>query len=414
MGAMEAAARERRVRALHRLSAVKVAKMKTTGLYEDGGGLRLIVTDKGVKRWALRVTISGRRVERGLGIWPAVSLEDARRAADRFRRAARDGRDARLDEKHESGRRAVLFKDAFEAFFELRRQQLSNGKHIQQWWNTMRDYVFPVIGDRPVANITAAEVIEVLKPIWFSKPQTAARVLQRMNAVFDSAILRGTRERANPCIGVTRELGTDHRKVSHHPALAWQEVPAFVRSLQTPATSPAMRLLFEFLILTAARSGEARGALWSEIDPDQRTWTIPGLTLLEGAQRQDEPTWCQLSRRALEILAEARRLHDGPLVFPGRRGQPFSDNTLSKLMRDAGTAGTPHGFRSAFKDWAAEQGIRDEISEAALGHADGNKVRAAYLRTQFLDERRAVMERWARMVTGASPTGFDVSPHTVR
>ena len=413
-GAMRVAIRERRVRALHRLSAVRVAKIKAPGLYEDGGGLRLVVTDKGVKRWALRVTIGGRRVERGLGIWPTVGLEDARRAADRFRRAARDGRDARLEEKHENSRRAVLFKDAFEAFFELRRQQLSNGKHVQQWRNTMRDYVFPIIGDRPVANITAAEVIEVLKPIWFSKPQTAARVLQRVNAVFDSAILRGTRERANPCIGVTRELGTDHRKVSHHPALAWRDVPAFVRGLHTRASWPAMQLLFEFLILTAARSGEARGARWSEIDFDQLIWTIPGSDQVTGRRTKAGRTHVvPLSRRALEILAEARRLHDGPLVFPGGRGQPFSDNTLSKLMRDARTAGTPHGFRSAFKDWAAEHGVRDEISEAALGHADRNKVRAAYLRTQFLDERRAVMERWARLVTGASPAGFNGTLHTV-
>jgi len=403
MSTTEVLLRERRVRAIHRLSAVRVAKIKTPGLYEDGGGLRLIVTDKGVKRWTLRLTISGRRVERGLGIWPTVSLEDARRAADRFRRAAKDGRDARLDEKHENGRRAVRFKNAFEAFFELRRQQLSNGKHIQQWRSTMRDYVFSVIGDRPVADVTAAEVIEVLKPIWFSKPETAARVLQRMRAIFDSAILRGTRERANPCIGVTRELGTDHRKVTHHRALAWRDIPAFVRSLQTRAASSSMRLLFEFLILTAARSGEARGALWSEIDLDQRTWTIPGSDKTTGRRTKAGRTHVvPLSRRALEVLAEARRLHDDPLVFPGRKGQPLSDNTLSKLMRDAGTAGTPHGFRSAFKDWAAEQGVRDEVSEAALGHADRDRVRAAYLRTQFLDERRAMMERWARMVMGAS------------
>jgi len=148
--------RERRVRAIHRLSAVRVAKIKAPGLYEDGGGLRLIVTDKGIKRWSLRLTIIGRRVERGLGVWPAVSLEQARRKAELFRRAAKDGRDARLDEKHEKSRRAVLFKDAFDAFFEIRRQQLSNGKHVQQWQNTMRDYVFPVIGDRPIADVTSA------------------------------------------------------------------------------------------------------------------------------------------------------------------------------------------------------------------------------------------------------------------
>jgi integrase len=383
------------------LSAIKVAKLKEPGLYEDGGGLRLIVTGKGTKRWALRVTIAARRVERGLGVWPTVSLEEARRKADRYRRAAKEGRDARLEEQQERRRRAVRFRDAFESFFEIRRQQLTNGKHVQQWLNTMRDYVFPAIGDRPVAAITAGEVIEVLKPIWFTKPETAARVLQRMRATFDSAILRGTREKANPCIGVARELGTDHRKVRHHAALDWREVPAFVRDLCQRPTMPVTRLLFEFLILTAARSGEARGALWREIDCEARTWTIPGADPITGRRmKAGRSHVVPLSGRALQILCEARKLHDGPVVFPGKKGQPLSDSTLSKLVRDAGVHGTPHGFRSAFKDWAAENGVRDEVSEAALAHADHDRVRAAYRRTRFLEERKELMERWAEFVTG--------------
>lgn len=391
--------RTTRVRAKHRLSAVRVSKVKQPGLYEDGGGLRLIVTDKGVKRWALRLTIRGRRVERGLGIWPTVNLEEARGKADQLRRAAKDGRDARLDEKLESRRQAVRFRDAFDQFFEVRRQRLSNGKHVQQWQNTMRDYVFPVIGSRPVAEITAADVIEVLKPIWFDKPETAARVLQRIKATFDSAILRGSREKANPCIGITRELGTDHRKVTHHRALPWQDVPAFVRSLPSRAMTPLTRLLFEFLLLTAVRSGEARGALWCEIDLPGRTWTIPASDSATGRRMKGGAMHVvPLSDRALEILLEARKLHEGQLVFPGTKGQALSDNTLSKLMRDEGVPGTPHGFRSAFKDWAAESGFRDEVSEAALAHADRNKVRAAYRRTRFLDDRKTLMQCWAEFV----------------
>jgi integrase len=392
-----------RIRALNRLSAIKVAKLKQRGLYEDGGGLRLIVTEKGTKRWALRLTIAGRRVERGLGMWPTVSLEEARRKADIYRRAAREGRDARLEEKQQRQRQTVRFRDAFESFFEIRRQQLSNGKHVQQWLNTMRDYVFPMIGDRPVAEITAGEVIEVLKPIWFKKPETAARVLQRMQATFDSAILRGTREKANPCIGVARELGTDHRKVRHHAALDWRDVPAFVRDLRQRPTMPVTRLLFEFLILTVARSGEARGALWCEIDCEARTWTIPGSDPITGRRMKAGVSHVvPLSDRALQILCEARKLHDGPVIFPGKKGQPLSDSTLSKLMRDAGAPGTPHGFRSAFKDWAAERGVRDEVSEAALAHADRDKVRAAYRRTRFIAERVPLMERWAEFVTSLS------------
>jgi integrase len=395
---LRAEKRTTRVRSLNRLNALKVSRAKEPGLYEDGGGLRLVVTEKGVKRWALRVTLGGRRVERGLGLWPTVSLEEARRKADRFRRAAKDGRDARFEDALERGRRTLSFKNAFESFFEVRRQQLSNGKHVQQWQNTMRDYVFPEIGNRPVAEISAAEVIKVLEPIWFSKPETAARVLQRIRATFDSAILRGTREKANPCVGVTRELGT-HRKVQHFRALAWREVPAFVRGLPLRAITPTTRLLFEFLILTVARSGEARGALWDEIDLSARNWTIPGSDPLTGRRmKSGRAHVVPLSDRALEILSTARTLHEGQLIFPGRQGKALSDNALSQPMRDGGVPGTPHGFRSAFKDWAAEVGVRDEVSEAALAHADSDNVRAAYRRTNYLEERRILMQRWAEFV----------------
>ena len=213
----ENAGSQKRIRAANRLSALKVAKVKQPGLYEDGAGLRLVVTDSGSKRWALRVTINGRRVERGLGRYPDVGLEDAREKASKIRRAAKQGRDFRLEEM-QNRRTRLTFQEAFEAFFSVRQKHLRNGKHVQQWRNTMRDYVFPSIGSTPVADVTAYDVIELLKPIWFEKPETAARVLQRINAVFDSAILRGSRVRANPCIGVKAELGTDQLElVAQYP-----------------------------------------------------------------------------------------------------------------------------------------------------------------------------------------------------
>lgn len=390
--------KKKRPRTAHRLSALKVTKVSKPGLYEDGAGLRLVITDKGVKRWALRVTINGRRVERGLGVYPDVGLDDARNMAATFRRAAKDGRDVRADALQKK-RAGATFKTAFEAFFSVRVQQLSNGKHVQQWRNTMRAYVFPKIGRTPVADVTAAEVIDVLKPIWFSKPETASRVLQRLRAVFDSAILRGMRDRANPCIGVSAELGTDHRQVKHHAALPWREVPAFVQSLHEYTATRATKLALEFLIVTATRSGETRGALWDEFDLSLKLWTIPGVDPVTGRRTKTrEPHTVPLSDGALEILLEARKLGEGTVVFPGTKGQPLSDNTLSKLMRDAKVAGTPHGFRSAFKDWAAEGGVRNEVSEAALAHTDPNAVRAAYRRTRFLDERVGLMQQWADFV----------------
>ena len=165
---------------------------------------------------------------------------------------------------------------------------------------------------------------------------------------------------------------------------------------------PVTKLVFEFLILTATRSGEARGALWGEIDLETKLWKIPAFDPVTGRRmKSGEMHVVPLTDRAVEILKEARKLHAGPVVFPGTKGQPLSDNTLSKLMRDARLAGTPHGFRSAFKDWCAENGVRDEVSEAALAHADTNAVRAAYRRTRFLNERTRVMKLWADFVCGA-------------
>jgi integrase len=388
-----------RIRAAHRLSAVKVARTKEPGLYEDGAGLRLVVTPHGTKRWALRLTINGRRVERGLGVFPLVGLEDARRKAAKLRLAAREGRDAQADDKLQRQRTGSTFSDAFDTFFAVRRQQLANAKHIQQWQNTMRDYVLPRIGNLAVSEVTSADVLRVLEPIWFAKPETALRVLQRVNAIFDSAILRGFRERANPCIGVAGELGVDHRKSGHFAALPWRKIPDFVSDLRNGPARFVTKLAFEFLIHTVARSGEVRGARWQEIDIDNRMWTIPGSDRITGRRtKTGEIHDVPLSTRVTALLREARELHRGDLLFPSSTGRPLSDNTLSKLMRDAGRTGTPHGFRSAFKDWAAETGVRDEVSEAALAHADRNRVRAAYRRTRFLGERVALMERWSNFV----------------
>jgi integrase len=231
--------------------------------------------------------------------------------------------------------------------------------------------------------------------IWFTKSETASRVLQRISAVFDSAILRQTRERANPCTGLTHELGTKRRSVEHHAALPWCEVTEFVRDLRERQTQLSTRLALEFLILCASRSGEVRGAVWREIDIEARVWSIPVHDLITGQRRLkgEAPHLVPLSDQAIAILRQAQESHDRDLVFPSNSGKPISDNTFSKLMRDEGLAGTPHRFRSTFKDWCAEHGVRDEVSEAALGHADPNKVRAAYRRTRFFEERADLMRR---------------------
>ena len=229
------------------LTAHSVRAITNAGVYKDGGGLRLIVTALGTKRWELWISINGRKREQGLGVYPSVSLKDARDKADEIRRAAQNGIDLRQQRLYEQAR-SVSFKEAFETYFAVKCRQLSNAKHLKQWPSTMASYVFPVFGDAPISDITTAQVLDALIPIWYEKPETAKRVLQRVEAVFKSAILRGAREKASPCVGVAQELQTRHREVRHHPALPWREVPAFIARLRSPVKRgwANTRLAFEF------------------------------------------------------------------------------------------------------------------------------------------------------------------------
>jgi integrase len=347
------------IRTRNRLKALTVARERRAGIYSDGGGLSLVVTDAGVKRWELRTSVHGRRRQLGLGVYPDVSLEEARRNAIEIRTAAKQGLDLVADRRRLS-RLAVkdplclTFKQAFGSYFELKEQELSNGKHRAQWRSTMDTYVFPVIGQRPVADVTPAEVIDILKPIWSTKRETARRVLQRMRNVFEAAIVRGERDRASPTTGITAVLGSRQRKVEHHAAMPFVEVPTFVARLRTLGGRRATGLAFEFLILTAARSGEVRLATWDEIDARAALWTVPAARMKSRAVHV-----VPLTSRALAILSEARAAYpNSQLVFPGAKpGLPLSDMTLTKVLRDTGLGGqaTAHGFRSSFKDWCVHR-----------------------------------------------------------
>ena len=386
--------------AIHRLSHLKVLKINRAGIFEDGGGLRLVVGESLNKRWVVRVTIHGQRKERGLGKFPDVSLEDARLRASEFRAFAKQGKDLAA-EKKKAAIRTTTFQQAFDGYFAIKSKSLSNVKHSKQWESTMTTYVFPKLGARAVADISSAEILQVLTPIWFTKPETARRVLQRMEAVFKSSILRGTRSLASPCIGVVQELGVGHRVVAHHAAMHWTKVPAFIVRLKAGQASTATKLSFEFLILTAARSGEVRGATWDEIDLERKEWRVPA-----GRMKARRDHIVPLSKRAIEVLKEARSVKDSAeLIFPGKSGLALSDMVYTKLLRDMNLSGeaTAHGFRSTFKVWCSEVAkVRDEVSEACLAHQIPDKVRAAYLRTDFLEERRTVMEKWSKQLASSN------------
>ena len=237
------------------------------------------------------------------------------------------------------------------------------------WEGTIEQYALPAIGQKPVAEIRFAEIIEMLKPIWTAKEETARRVLQRVEAVFISAIAHELRDKASPCIGVAAQLGRTRKHSRHLPALPWEEVPAFLEQLRASGGMLSSRLAFELLVLTATRSGETRGALWQEIDLDAKLWTIPGSRIDGPGMKMGIAHVVPLSTRAIAILQEARAAWPkSEIVFPGAKGQILSDMTLTKRLRDMklGDRATAHGFRTSFKNFCAEHGVRDEVSESGL------------------------------------------------
>jgi integrase len=399
---------------LNRLSQLEVNNANV-GMHADGGGLYLQVTKTASgqlnKSWVFRYAIARRERQMGLGSLTEVKLATARQKASECRKQRLDGIDP-IDARNSARRMAeatgVTFRRAFELFFATKRKGLSNAKHAAQWQSTMENYVFPTIGNRPVAEIEAREILDLLAPIWFAKAETARRVLQRMEAVFKSAILRGYRQRVSPCVGVKDELGTRHKRAINHRALDYRRVPVFLADLRVSNSQLTTRLAFEWLVLTATRSGETRLARWDEIDERARLWTIPAERMK--AKRSHVVPLC---KRCLKILKFARGLYpSSSLIFPGTRlGSPLSDMTFTKVLRDMGygTDATPHGMRSAFKDWSAEVAMaRDEVSEAALAHTISGKVRAAYLRTDFLEERKALMAAWGKYCAKTIPASW---PH---
>lgn len=396
----------KRIRAANRLNALKVQKAKGPATLDDGNGLRLLINEHGHKRWACRLSIGGRRVTRGLGAYPDISLEAARDKAEDARRGAREGRDVsteiKVEIKAERERNLLTFRQVFERYFDdVKRPTLKEGRFKGEWHRSLNQYVMPTIGDRPVGVVTAAEIIDLLQPIWHTKRETASRILQRITAVFKSAIVRGDRLLANPCEGVREELGKARPPVQHRRALPWEKVPEFVRDFEAwPMVTPPSRLALLFIIHTSCRSLEVRGALWPEMDLEAGEWTVPAHRM---KMNREHVVPLTTGARAILERAKVLRRNDTDFVFPSSIGTILSDNTLSKLLRDAEVAGTPHGFRTSFKVWASENGVRDEVSEAVLAHGDPDRVRAAYRRTTFIDDRRIAMQRWSNFI-GAAET----------
>lgn len=373
---------------IHRLTALEVRNAKGQGMLPDGGGLYLV----DAMRWILRIMVRGKRQDIGLGSASDVSLAEARELAQGMRKIARSGGDPRA----ERNRRKLgipTFEIAAKTIHAERKDGWRNAKHGAQWINTLTTYAFPVIGNLPVDRVETPSVLSVLTPIWQTKPETAKRVRQRISSVFDWAIAAGHRQSPNPVAGVTKGLARQGHEPQHHPAMLATDMPAFIGRLRPFNAGPIVKLALEFLILTAGRTGEVLKAEWQEIDEPGRLWTIPASRM-----KAKKPHTVPLSDRALEILADARKLGSGgQFIFPGlSQGKSLSQMALLMLMRRMGRKEVPHGFRSTFRVWAAERtSFAREVAEAALAHVIKNKAERAYQRSDLLEKRRKLMTAWA-------------------
>ena len=377
------------------LSATFVKTVNRPGRYGDGRGgygLSLLVkptsTGRLSKTWSQKLRIDGEAFNIGLGGWPVTSLKEARAAALENRRAVAQGRDPR----DRSGG-VPTFAQAVEKVIAIHEPTWRDGaRSAEIWRSSLSAYAMPRLGRKPVNQITTADVLAVLVPIWSTKRETARRVRQRIGAIMKWAVAEGYREDnpAGDAIGAALPKNTTPQK--HQRALPHDEVGAALRKVRGSKAWPTTKLAFEFLVLTAARSGEVRGARWEEIDLEGRTWTVPADRIKAGREHR-----VPLSRRALEVLAEVRKIADGSgLVFPSPRGKVLSDMTLSKLIRELGIQAVPHGFRSSFRDWAAEcSDAPREVCELALAHVNSDRVEAAYRRTDLFERRRDLMEAWS-------------------
>lgn len=387
-----------------KLTAAKIRSLSEPGKYSDGDGLFLQVDGKSSARWFLRIQVNKIRRDIGLGSLKSVSLADAREAAFTVRRKIAQGIDP-VEERKQERITVPTFREAAVSVHEEHRAAWKNGKHQQQWISTLETYAFPAFGDRPVNEIEGPAIRDVLAPIWLSKPETARRVRQRIATVLDWACAKGFRATEAPMRSIAKGLPRQPKKDRHFAAMSYADVPAFVEKLRERES--VGRVALEALILTAARSGEIRGACWSELDLQNRIWSVPAERMKMGRTHL-----VPLSDEAVAVFERAKAFKVGAsdLVFPGQNvKRPLSDMTLLKILRDMELGVTVHGFRSAFRDWVAEQtDYPGEVAEAALAHAVSNKVEAAYRRTDFLDKRRLLMADWGAFVRGCEVTGIYV------
>lgn len=390
------------------------------GRHADGNGLHLLVKETGAMSWVFRFMLHGK--SRDIGMGPvtgsgALTLADARLAASALRLKVKAGIDPLAERQQKAAEvlaaaqmatiAGMTFKTVAEAHIASNEARWRNDKHKQQWRNTLSTYVYPVMGDLPVATIGTAHVLSILEPIWQAKPETASRIRGRIEVVLDAAKVRGYREGENPARwrGHLAHVLPARARLTrgHHTAMPYADVAAFIARLRQREAAAALAL--EFAILTATRTNEVLGATWSEVDTDKAMWTIPATRMKAGREHR-----VPLSPRAIEILDAMKPLGKTTL-FSGNRGGKLSGMAMAMLLRRMDVAVTVHGFRSAFRDWAGEcTGYPREVCEMALAHKVADKTEEAYARSDLVEKRRRLMADWSTYCAQAGSASATVTP----
>lgn len=378
------------------LSAAFVRTAKGPAFYADGNGLYLKVDASGARRWVQRIVIQGSRRDMAVGPVSLVPLAEARGIAYDNKRMVRSGIDPRQAKKKAE---AVLsFRDAAQKVYELHRPKWRNEKHAAQFLSTLETYSFPRMGNLRVSDISSADILAVMQPIWLEKPETARKLLQRISRILKWTIAQGWRT-DNPALAISEALPKqDRSNQQHRKSLPYYQVAGCLGAVQNSRAYPLSKLAFECLVLTASRSGEVRLAVWSEIDLEKAVWSIPAERM-----KMSRDHSIPLSPRMMDVLGDARSFSDGSdLVFPSNRhGKPISDATLLKLVKAHGFDCHIHGFRASFRTWVQEQTSTPyEVAEAALAHVKGDKTVEAYARSNLFERRRKLMNEWAAYLSG--------------
>lgn len=390
-------------REIEKLTVKGVASKNKVGRYSDGNGLYLQVSKFGTKAWIFRFTLNGKARQMGLGPTKLITLKEAREEAERCSKLVYNKIDPIDLRKREHGKAiaesasVITFKECAEKYINAHKDGWKNAKHASQWHNTLNTYAFPTLGSIPIQDVNTGMILKVLEPIWATKTETASRIRGRIDAILGWATSREYRKGENPArwkdhLDNILPQKTKVKKVKHHAALPYAEIGQFMADLRTNKTNSNLGL--EFLILTAARTGEVINATWSEIDFNKRLWTIPA-----ERTKTDHEHRVPLSDDAISVLTEMKQNATSDFIFPGgKRGRPLSNMAfLQCLKRMERSDLTAHGFRSTFRDWAAEKtNYPSEVAEMALGHAVGDKVEAAYRRGDLYEKRCKFMDAWAK------------------